>query len=55
MGSYSEKLTDHVMTPRNGGAIENPDATRQAGARALTWDAVVTQMVMLQSGSSRHF
>jgi nitrogen fixation protein NifU and related proteins len=32
MGKYSETLTDHVMDPRNGGAIENPDLTGHAGA-----------------------
>ena len=32
MGKYSETLTDHVMAPRNGGAIENPDLTGHAGA-----------------------
>jgi nitrogen fixation protein NifU and related proteins len=32
MGKYSETLTDHVMAPRNGGAIENPDLIGHAGA-----------------------
>ena len=32
MGKYSETLTDHVMAPRNGGAIEHPDLTGHAGA-----------------------
>jgi len=32
MGRYSETLTDHVMAPRNGGAIENPDLIGHAGA-----------------------
>jgi nitrogen fixation protein NifU and related proteins len=32
MGKYSETLTEHVMAPRNGGAIENPDLTGHAGA-----------------------
>ena len=32
MGKYSETLTEHVMSPRNGGAIENPDLTGHAGA-----------------------
>ena len=32
MSKYSETLTDHVMTPRNGGAIEDPDLTGHAGA-----------------------
>ncbi len=32
MGKYSEALTEHVMAPRNGGSIENPDLTGHAGA-----------------------
>jgi nitrogen fixation protein NifU and related proteins len=32
MAKYSETLTEHVMTPRNGGTIENPDLTGHAGA-----------------------
>jgi nitrogen fixation protein NifU and related proteins len=32
MGKYSETLTEHVMAPRNGGAIENPDLSGHAGA-----------------------
>jgi nitrogen fixation NifU-like protein len=32
MGKFSETLTDHVMAPRNGGAIENPDLTGHAGS-----------------------
>ena len=32
MGKHSETLTEHVMAPRNGGAIENPDLTGHAGA-----------------------
>jgi nitrogen fixation NifU-like protein len=32
MAKYSETLTEHVMSPRNGGAIENPDSTGRAGA-----------------------
>ena len=32
MGKYSETLTEHVMSPKNGGAIENPDLTGHAGA-----------------------
>jgi nitrogen fixation NifU-like protein len=32
MGKYSETLTEHVMTPRNVGAIENPDLIGHAGA-----------------------
>ena len=32
MGKFSETLTDHVMAPRNGGAIESPDLTGHAGA-----------------------
>jgi nitrogen fixation NifU-like protein len=31
IGSYSEKLTDHVMTPRNGGPIQSADLTGHAG------------------------
>jgi nitrogen fixation protein NifU and related proteins len=31
MGKYSETLTEHVMTPRNSGAIENPDLIGHAG------------------------
>ena len=34
MSKYSETLTDHVMTPRNGGAIEDPDLTGHAGVPA---------------------
>jgi nitrogen fixation NifU-like protein len=32
MGMHSETLTEHVMSPRNGGAIENPDLTGHAGS-----------------------
>ena len=32
MAKYSETLTEHVMSPRNGGAIESPDLTGHAGA-----------------------
>ena len=32
MGKYSETLTEHVMSPRNGGSIEHPDLTGHAGA-----------------------
>jgi nitrogen fixation NifU-like protein len=32
MSKYSETLTEHVMAPRNGGALENPDLTGHAGA-----------------------
>ena len=32
MGKYSETLTEHVMAPRNGGSIENPDLTGHAGS-----------------------
>ena len=32
MGKYSETLTDHVMSPRNGGAMDDPDLTGHAGA-----------------------
>ena len=31
MGKYSETLTEHVMTPRNGGSLENPDVTGHSG------------------------
>ena len=31
MGKYSETLTEHVMAPRNSGAIDNPDLTGHAG------------------------
>ena len=31
MGKYSETLTEHVVAPRNGGTIENPDLTGHAG------------------------
>jgi nitrogen fixation NifU-like protein len=32
MGKYFETLTDHVMDPRNGGVMHNPDLTRHAGS-----------------------
>jgi nitrogen fixation protein NifU and related proteins len=32
MGKYSETLTEHVLAPRNGGALEQPDLTGHAGA-----------------------
>jgi NifU-like protein involved in Fe-S cluster formation len=32
MARFSDTLTEHVMAPRNGGAIENPDLTGHAGA-----------------------
>ena len=32
MSKYSETLTEHVMAPRNGGAIDNADLTGHAGA-----------------------
>jgi len=32
MGKFSETLTDHVMSPRNGGALDQPDLTGHAGA-----------------------
>ncbi len=32
MGKYSETLTDHVMAPRNGGVMDDPDLTGHAGA-----------------------
>src|SRR5262245_28880944 len=31
MAKYSETLTEHVMAPRNGGVMENPDLTGHAG------------------------
>jgi len=31
MGKYSETLTEHVMAPRNGGSLEEPDLTGHAG------------------------
>ncbi len=31
MGKYSETLTEHVMAPRNGGAIEDSDVIGRAG------------------------
>ena len=35
MDKYSETLTDHVMAPRNGGALENADLTGHAVHRAV--------------------
>jgi nitrogen fixation protein NifU and related proteins len=32
MGKYSETMTDHVLSARNGGAMEHPDLTGHAGA-----------------------
>jgi nitrogen fixation NifU-like protein len=32
MGNYSETLLDHALAPRNGGVMENPDVTGQAGS-----------------------
>jgi nitrogen fixation protein NifU and related proteins len=32
MAKYSDTLTDHVLAPRNGGPIENPDLVGHAGA-----------------------
>jgi nitrogen fixation NifU-like protein len=32
MGKYSETLSEHVMAPRNGGAMESPDLTGHSGA-----------------------
>jgi NifU-like protein involved in Fe-S cluster formation len=32
MAWYSETLTDHVMAPRNGGVMGDPDLTGHAGA-----------------------
>ena len=31
MGKYSETRMDHVLSPRNGGVMENPDLTGHAG------------------------
>jgi nitrogen fixation protein NifU and related proteins len=31
MGKYSETMMDHVLSPRNGGAMENPDLPVRAG------------------------
>ena len=31
MGKYSETMVDHVMSPRNGGVMENPRLTGHAG------------------------
>jgi NifU-like protein involved in Fe-S cluster formation len=31
MGKYSETMMDHVLSPRNGGVMENPDLTGHAG------------------------
>jgi nitrogen fixation protein NifU and related proteins len=31
MGKYSDTLMDHVLSPRNGGVMENPDLTGHAG------------------------
>jgi NifU-like protein involved in Fe-S cluster formation len=32
MAKYSETLSEHVMTPRNGGVIEDADLTGHAGS-----------------------
>ena len=32
MGKYSETLMEHVLAPRNGGVMEDPDLTGHAGA-----------------------
>src|SRR5580658_8863571 len=32
MGKYSERLTEHVMAPRNGGVIEDAELTGHAGS-----------------------
>jgi nitrogen fixation protein NifU and related proteins len=32
VGKYSDTLMDHVMAPRNGGVMENPDLIGHAGA-----------------------
>ena len=34
MARYSETLTEHVMTPRNCGVIEDADLTGRAGSAA---------------------
>jgi nitrogen fixation protein NifU and related proteins len=31
MGKYSDSMMDHIMSPRNGGAMESPDLTGHAG------------------------
>ena len=31
MGKYSETMMDHVLSPRNGGVIEQPDLTGHSG------------------------
>ena len=31
MGKYSETMMDHVLSPRNGGVMENPDLGGHAG------------------------
>ena len=31
MCKYSETLMEHVLSPRNGGVMENPDLTGHAG------------------------
>ncbi len=31
MGSYSETMMDHVLSPRNGGVMDNPRLTGRAG------------------------
>jgi nitrogen fixation protein NifU and related proteins len=31
MGKYSETMIDHVLLPRNGGVMENPDLNGHAG------------------------
>jgi nitrogen fixation protein NifU and related proteins len=33
MAKYSDTLTEHVLAPRNGGAMESPDLTGHAGVR----------------------
>ncbi len=32
MAKFSEILTEHVMAPRNGGVLQNPDLTGHAGS-----------------------
>jgi nitrogen fixation protein NifU and related proteins len=31
VGKYSETMMEHVLSPRNGGVMENPDLTGHAG------------------------
>ena len=34
MGKYSDTMMDHVLSPRNGGMMENPDLAGHAGTPA---------------------